>query len=84
MIGSPAHDTRSEPGKLVARSDGVRLTRQFPAAKAGGEVAKVPRRWTEVALTTGANAAMRHLVGPHVFLKILRRVERRTSFQQCH
>src|ERR1035441_8045179 len=82
MIGATAHDARSERGKLVARRDGVGLTGQFPAAKAGREVAEVPRRRTKVPLATIANAAMRHLVGPHVFLEILRRVERRTSFQQ--
>jgi hypothetical protein len=84
MIGSPAYYTRSEPGKLIARVDGVRLTGKFPAAEAGREVAEVPGRGTEVALAAGADAAMRDLVRPHVFLEIFRRVERGAGFEQCH
>src|ERR1700689_4080073 len=64
MIGAPAHYTRAEPGKLVARVHGVRLAGKFPAAKAGSKVAEVPGGGTEISLPARADAAMRHLVGP--------------------
>src|SRR5450755_3606918 len=84
MIRAPAHHARPEPGELRSLSHGVRLTREFPAPEACREVAEVPRRWSEISLPAFADAAMRHLVGPHMFLEILGRIERRTSFEQSH
>jgi hypothetical protein len=77
MIGAPTHDAGAEPAELRARRGSVGFAFDFPGAVGRDEFVI---QFVTV-LAADAHPAMRQLVGPHVFLEIFFRIQRRARFE---
>src|SRR5258708_33591797 len=83
VLRASAYDARSEPFEFRTGCDGVRLAVELPAAGGRREIAETPAAAAEVALRGLADAAVVHLVRPHVLFEILRGIDHRTGFEEC-
>ena len=79
VVRASAEHARAEPREIAPRCDRVGLPVELSAAER--RAVREPGRPTRVRLPLRSGAAMRHLVGPHVFLEV-RGTDHRTRFQQ--